>query len=245
MGRHVARAQRGQRRRAGQRDGARDHPRRPAQPRVHRARHGRLRGLRGRDRAVHARARRGAQRRAGRRDPGRRAHLRARRPRADLLDARHHGAPQRGRQRPRPHQPGAAHRARRPLRLGAQPAARPEQRAGRRRHGRDPQPAARLPGPGDRPGGGREVRARLGREAQAQVRLAHDRDVRGGRQRRAATMFVLGENPVQSDADSHHVRKLLESLDHLVVQDIFRTRRPRSPTSCCPPRRAGARRRAR
>ena len=37
------------------------------------------------------------------------------------------------------------------------------------------------------------------------------------------TMFVLGENPVQSDADSHHVRKLLESLDHLVVQDIFRT----------------------
>jgi formate dehydrogenase major subunit len=37
------------------------------------------------------------------------------------------------------------------------------------------------------------------------------------------TMFVLGENPVQSDADSHHVRELLEGLDHLVVQDIFRT----------------------
>ena len=38
-----------------------------------------------------------------------------------------------------------------------------------------------------------------------------------------STLFVLGENPVQSDADSHHVRELLESLDHLVVQDIFPT----------------------
>jgi len=37
------------------------------------------------------------------------------------------------------------------------------------------------------------------------------------------TLFVLGENPVQSDADAHHVRHLLEGLDHLVVQDIFRT----------------------
>jgi predicted molibdopterin-dependent oxidoreductase YjgC len=37
------------------------------------------------------------------------------------------------------------------------------------------------------------------------------------------TLYVLGENPVQSDADSGHVRHLLESLEHLVVQDIFRT----------------------
>jgi predicted molibdopterin-dependent oxidoreductase YjgC len=37
------------------------------------------------------------------------------------------------------------------------------------------------------------------------------------------TMFVLGENPIQSDADATHVRHLFESLDHLVVQDIFRT----------------------
>jgi formate dehydrogenase major subunit len=37
------------------------------------------------------------------------------------------------------------------------------------------------------------------------------------------TLFVLGENPVQSDADGHHVRHLFERLDHLVVQDIFRT----------------------
>ena len=36
-------------------------------------------------------------------------------------------------------------------------------------------------------------------------------------------LYVLGENPIQSDADSHHVRELLEGLEHLVVQDIFRT----------------------
>ncbi len=38
-----------------------------------------------------------------------------------------------------------------------------------------------------------------------------------------STLFVLGENPVQSDADAHHVKKLLDGLDHIVVQDIFRT----------------------
>jgi predicted molibdopterin-dependent oxidoreductase YjgC len=38
------------------------------------------------------------------------------------------------------------------------------------------------------------------------------------------TLYVLGENPVQSDADSGHVRELLGSLDHLVVQDIFLTK---------------------
>ncbi len=37
------------------------------------------------------------------------------------------------------------------------------------------------------------------------------------------TLYVLGENPVQSDADSGHVKELLEGLEHLVVQDIFRT----------------------
>jgi predicted molibdopterin-dependent oxidoreductase YjgC len=36
-------------------------------------------------------------------------------------------------------------------------------------------------------------------------------------------LFIVGENPVQSDADSHHVEKLLRGLDHLVVQEIFLT----------------------
>jgi predicted molibdopterin-dependent oxidoreductase YjgC len=36
--------------------------------------------------------------------------------------------------------------------------------------------------------------------------------------------YVVGENPAQSEADSQHASHLLEGLEHLVVQDIFRTR---------------------
>ncbi len=38
------------------------------------------------------------------------------------------------------------------------------------------------------------------------------------------SLYVIGENPAQSDADAHHVEKLLGGLDHLVVQEIFLTR---------------------
>ena len=38
------------------------------------------------------------------------------------------------------------------------------------------------------------------------------------------SLFVIGENPAQSDADGHHVESLLRGLDHLVVQEIFLTR---------------------
>jgi len=37
-------------------------------------------------------------------------------------------------------------------------------------------------------------------------------------------LYVIGENPAQSDADSGHVEKLLQGLDHLVVQEIVMTR---------------------
>lgn len=37
-------------------------------------------------------------------------------------------------------------------------------------------------------------------------------------------LYIIGENPVQSDADSNAVGKRLENLDHLVVQDIFLTK---------------------
>jgi formate dehydrogenase major subunit len=37
-------------------------------------------------------------------------------------------------------------------------------------------------------------------------------------------MYIIGENPAQSEADSKHAVALLEGLDHLVVQDIFLTR---------------------
>jgi predicted molibdopterin-dependent oxidoreductase YjgC len=38
------------------------------------------------------------------------------------------------------------------------------------------------------------------------------------------TLYVMGENPAQSEADVAHARKLLANLDLLVVQDIFLTK---------------------
>src|SRR6202012_956973 len=35
--------------------------------------------------------------------------------------------------------------------------------------------------------------------------------------------YIIGENPMSSEADTHHTRKLLEGLDCLVVQDIVLT----------------------
>jgi predicted molibdopterin-dependent oxidoreductase YjgC len=37
-------------------------------------------------------------------------------------------------------------------------------------------------------------------------------------------LYVIGENPAQSEADQTRARKLLSGLDHLVVQDIFLTK---------------------
>jgi predicted molibdopterin-dependent oxidoreductase YjgC len=38
------------------------------------------------------------------------------------------------------------------------------------------------------------------------------------------TLYVIGENPVQSEADCKRATKLLDGLDHFVVQDIFLTK---------------------
>lgn len=38
------------------------------------------------------------------------------------------------------------------------------------------------------------------------------------------TLYVIGENPAQSEANVSHAVKLLEGLEHLVVQDIFLTK---------------------
>ena len=37
-------------------------------------------------------------------------------------------------------------------------------------------------------------------------------------------LYVIGENPAQSEADSSHALHILEGLEHMVVQDIFLTR---------------------
>ena len=108
-----------------------------------------------------------------------------RRARATLLDARHHRASQRRRQRPRADQSRAAHRSRRPLRLRTLSAARSEQRAGRRRHGRDSRTSSRA----GRTSKIRPARAKFERawdvEAAARARLESQRDVRRDRARRA------------------------------------------------------------
>jgi formate dehydrogenase major subunit len=38
------------------------------------------------------------------------------------------------------------------------------------------------------------------------------------------TLYVIGENPLQSEADQNHARRLLENLEFLVVQDMFLTK---------------------
>ena len=43
-------------------------------------------------------------------------------------------------------------------------------------------------------------------------------------QRDLTALYVIGENPVQSEADQAKAIRLLSGLDHLVVQDIFLTR---------------------
>jgi formate dehydrogenase alpha subunit len=47
------------------------------------------------------------------------------------------------------------------------------------------------------------------------MRAAKKKDVRG--------LYIMGENPALSDADTNHVLESLQSLDFLVVQDIFLT----------------------
>jgi formate dehydrogenase major subunit len=43
-------------------------------------------------------------------------------------------------------------------------------------------------------------------------------------ERKLTALYVIGENPAQSDADSHRVQDALAGLDHLVVQEIVMTR---------------------
>jgi formate dehydrogenase major subunit len=39
-----------------------------------------------------------------------------------------------------------------------------------------------------------------------------------------SALYVIGENPAQSDADAHRIGDLLDGLEHLVVQEIFLTK---------------------
>jgi formate dehydrogenase major subunit len=55
----------------------------------------------------------------------------------------------------------------------------------------------------------------VGLKATEMLPKAHSKDLKA--------LYVIGENPLVSDADLNHAVKCLESLDFLVVQDIFMT----------------------
>jgi formate dehydrogenase major subunit/formate dehydrogenase alpha subunit len=44
-----------------------------------------------------------------------------------------------------------------------------------------------------------------------------------GKAGKVRALYILGENPMLSDPDTHHVKECLEAVDFLVVQDIFLT----------------------
>jgi formate dehydrogenase major subunit len=73
-----------------------------------------------------------------------------------------------------------------------------------------------------------EARARLGRHWGVTIQPKYGMNLTemlAAMSRRELTaLFVIGENPAQSDANAHHVEDALGELDHLVVQEIFLTR---------------------
>ena len=114
-----------------QRPHARHHPRGAVRRRVHRGAHRGLRPPARHGDRLHAAPGVAPHRGAGAEGDRRRPRLRAGQARHDLLGHGHLAAHHRHRQRPLPHQPGAAHRQHRAARHRPAPAARPEQRAGR------------------------------------------------------------------------------------------------------------------
>ena len=87
-----------------------------------------------------------------------------------------------------------------------------------------PEQAARLPGRRGR----RAARARSRRRGARRSRretAGTSREMFEAMERGELTaLYVIGENPAQSEADQQHAIELLEGLDHLVVQDIFLTK---------------------
>ena len=169
--------------------------------------------------------------------------FRARRPRDDLLDAGDHRAPQRRRQRPRAHQPRApcGHVGR--YGSGLNPL-RGQNHVQAGAHGRDPRQVPRA----SRTSSGTTTRApgsrRRGRADQAPLRVAPDATFEAMERGELRTLYVIGVNPAQSEADISKAWRLLSELDLLVVQDIVMTRTAEMAMSCSPGPRRGARRRA-
>ena len=136
-------------------------------------------------------------------------------------------------------------RPRRPVGLRAQPVARPEQRAGRRRHGRPPEPAARLPGHRRRRGPG-QVRAPWGATIPPRNGWHLTEMFEAMERGELRALYVIGENPAQSEADvDHAIAAAARASTTSSCRTSSSPRPPSWPTSCCPGRRRGARPRAR
>ncbi len=63
---------------------------------------------------------------------------------------------------------------------------------------------------------GKPVPEKMGKHQTLMLKAMEEKEIKA--------VYVIGENPVQSDADGHHVEKLFKSLDFLVVQDILLNR---------------------
>lgn len=57
---------------------------------------------------------------------------------------------------------------------------------------------------------------KIGKHQTAMLKAMEQKEIR--------SLYVIGENPVQSDADGHHIQQLFKDLDFLVVQDILMTK---------------------
>jgi predicted molibdopterin-dependent oxidoreductase YjgC len=60
-----------------------------------------------------------------------------------------------------------------------------------------------------------------GRTSNLKVGLTATEIIPGVLEDKTHALYILGEDPVMSDPDTHHVRECLEKLDFLVLQEIF------------------------
>ena len=152
--------------------------------------------------------------------PRGRATLCSRGPRSHFLHPRHHRAYLRHLQRSGPGQSVPAHRPDWQGEQRGESASRPEQCPGRLRHGRA---ARRLFGISESCHRRKPPQVRAGMEREAPRQTGNDdyRHARGRISRALKAMYVMGEDPVMSEAHASFVREALQGLDLLVVQDIF------------------------
>ena len=106
-------------------------------------------------------------------------------------------------------------------------------------------PPARLPARGGR-WAASQVRGALGQADPAEACVGISADMFEAMERGELTaLYVIGENPAQSEADATRALHLLGDLEHLVVQDMFLTATAGWRMWCCRRRQAGANPRAR